>query len=81
MLEMLFSQLFQDVEGWNGEFKLITPKFIAVSYFDTKPTRFGLAGSFMVAILDFSMFIYQMFEQLLGSNLEFLLITPIGPIW
>jgi len=53
MLEMLFSQLFLEEQGWNSEFKLITPKSITGSYFDTKPSKFGLAGSFMVAIQDF----------------------------
>ena len=34
-------------------FMLITPKSITGTYFDTKLSRFGLAGSLMVAILDF----------------------------
>ena len=58
------------------EFRLFTPKSITVTYFDTKLSRFGLAGLPIVAILDFKMFISQPFEELQGKNLELKLITP-----
>ena len=47
------SQLFEELQGWNLEFKLITPKSLTGTYFDTILSRFGLAGFPMVAILDF----------------------------
>ena len=74
--QMSISQLFEKLQGWNSEFKLITPKYITGTYSDTKLSRFGLASLPMAAILDFKMFIYQPFEELQGWNLEFKLITP-----
>ena len=56
------SQPFEELQGSNSEFKLITPKPITGAYFDTNLSRFGLAGLPMVAILDFLMFISQLFE-------------------
>ena len=47
------SQLFEELQGWNLKFKLITPKYITGTYFDTKLSKFDLAGFIMVAILDF----------------------------
>ena len=73
---MFISQLFQELQGWNLESKLITPKSLTGTYFDTKLSRFGFEGSAMVAILEFEMFISQQFQELQGWNLEFLLITP-----
>ena len=35
------SQLFQELWGYNLEFKLITPKSIIGTYFDTKLSSFG----------------------------------------
>ena len=74
--QMSISQLFKELQGWNSEFKLITPKYITGTYSDTKLSRFGLASLPMAAILDFKMFISQLFEELQGWNLEFKLITP-----
>ena len=47
------SQPFEELQGWNFEFKQITPKPITGTYFETNISRFGLAGLHMVAILDF----------------------------
>ena len=47
------SQLFEELQGSNLEFKLITPKPITGTYFETNLSRFGLAGLPMAAILDF----------------------------
>ena len=51
--QQAISQLFEELQWWNLEFKLITPKSINGTYFDTKLKRFGLAGFPMAAILDF----------------------------
>ena len=59
MLEMFIFQPFQ-------EFYLITPISITGTFFDTKLSRFSLAGSLISAVLDFSMLIL---------NLEIMLIT------
>ena len=75
--QMFISQLFEELQSWNSEFKLITPKPITGTYFDTKLSRFGLAGSAMVAILEFSMFISQQFEELQGWNLDFFIIDKL----
>ena len=40
--QMSISQPFEELQGWNSEFKLITPKSITGTYFDT-----------VAAILDF----------------------------
>ena len=40
---MFIYQLFEELEGWNLEFKLITPKYITGTYFDTLLSMFGLA--------------------------------------
>ena len=64
------SQPFEELQGWNSEFKLITPKSITGIYSDTKLSRFGLASLPMVAILDFQMSISQPFEELQGWNSE-----------
>ena len=74
--QMSISQLFEKLQGWNSEFKLITPKYITGTYSDTKLSRFRLASLPTAAILDFKMFISQMFEELQGWNWEFKLITP-----
>ena len=55
-----------ELHGSNLEFKLITPKPITGTYFETNLSRFYLAGLPMVAILDFQMFIYQPFQDLEG---------------
>ena len=47
------SHLFEELQGSNSEFKLITPKPNTETYFETNLRRFGLAGLLMVAILDF----------------------------
>ena len=52
---MSLSQLFEELKGWNSEFKLITHKSITGIYFDT-----------MVAILDFVKMLSQLFEELEG---------------
>ena len=44
--------------------KLIIPKSITGTYFDTKLSRFGLAGLPVAAILDIQMSISQLFEEL-----------------
>ena len=50
---MFISQLFLELQGWNLELKLITPKDITGTYFDPNLSRFDLAGFPMAAILDF----------------------------
>ena len=47
------SQLFEELQGSNSEFELITPKPITRTYFETNLSRFCLAGLPMEAILDF----------------------------
>ena len=47
------SQLFEELQGSNSEFTLLTPKPITRTYFETNLKRFDLAGLSMVAILDF----------------------------
>ena len=74
--QMSISRPFEELQGWNSEFKLITPKSITRTYSDTKLSMFGLAGLSMAAILDFQMSISQLFEELQGWNLEFKLIIP-----
>ena len=59
---MFISHPFEELEGWNLEFKRITPKSITGTYFDTKLSRFGLAGSAMAALIELWMFIFQLFE-------------------
>ena len=68
--QMSISQLFEGLQGWNLEFKLITPKSITGTYSDTKLSRFGLASLLVVAILDFKMSISQMFDDVEGWNSE-----------
>ena len=46
------SQPFEELQGWNLEFKLITPKTISGTYSKTNLSRFGLAGFPLAAILD-----------------------------
>ena len=58
------SQLFEELYGSNLEFKLITPKPISGTYFETNLNRFGLAVLPMAAILDFQMFLSELFEEL-----------------
>ena len=74
--QMSISQPFEELQGWNLEFKLFTPKYITRTYSDTKLSMFGLASLPMAAILDFQMSISQLFEELQGWNLAFKLITP-----
>ena len=45
-------QPFEELQGSNSELKLITPKPITGTYFDTNMSRFGWAGLPMVVILD-----------------------------
>ena len=47
------SHLFEELEGSNSEYKLITPKSFTETYFDTKLSRFGLAGFPMAATIDY----------------------------
>ena len=74
--QISISQLFQEIQGSNLEYKLITPKPITGTYFNTNLSRFGLASLPIAAILEFWMFISQSFEELQGWHLEFKLITP-----
>ena len=66
--QMSIYQLFEELQGWNSEFKLITPKSITGTYSDTKLSRFGLASLPVVAILNFQMSISQMFKEVEGRN-------------
>ena len=63
---MFKSKLFEELQGLSLEFKLITPKLISGTYFGTNLSRFGLAGLHMVAILDYYMFISQLFKEVQG---------------
>ena len=74
--QMSISRPFEELQGWNSEFKLITPKSITGTYSDTKVSMFGLASLLMAAILDFKKSISQPFEELQSWNSEFKLITP-----
>ena len=47
------SQLLEELQGSNSEFKLINPKPITGTYFSTKLSEFGLACSLIAAISDF----------------------------
>ena len=47
------SQLFEELQGSNLEFKLIISKPITGTYFETNLSRFGLANLPMVTVLDF----------------------------
>ena len=58
------SQPFEELQGLNSEFKLITPKPITGIYFETNQSMFGLAGLPMTAILTFELFISELFEKL-----------------
>ena len=44
---------FEKIKVSNLEFKLITPKPITWTYFETNLSRFGLTGLSIAAILDF----------------------------
>ena len=46
------SELFEELQGSNLEFKVITPKPITGTHLETNLSRFGLAGLPMAAILD-----------------------------
>ena len=48
------------------ELKIITLNFITENYYDTKLSRFGLSGLPMMAILDFQISLYKLFEELEG---------------
>ena len=74
--QMSISQTFEELQDSKLKFKLITPKPITGTYFDTNLSKFHLAGLPMEAILDFQMSIFQPFEELQDSNSEFKLITP-----
>ena len=75
-IQFFISLPVEELQTLNSEFKLITPKPITGTYFDTKLSRFGWAGSARVAILKFSIFISQQFEVLQCLNLDFLIIIP-----
>ena len=47
------SQLFEELNDWNSEFKLMITKSITENYFDTKLSRFRVVGFPMVAIIYF----------------------------
>ena len=66
IIQMSISQPFEELQGLNSEFKLITPKSITTTYSDTKLSMFGLASLLMVAILDFQKSISQSIEELQG---------------
>ena len=42
--QMSTSHVFEELQGWNSEFKLITPKSITTTYSDTNLSTFGLAS-------------------------------------
>ena len=68
--QMSISQPFEELQEWNLEFKLITPKSITGTSSDAKLSGFGLASLPMVVILDFQMSISQTFEEAEGWNSE-----------
>ena len=76
--QMFIYRPFEELQGWNLKFKLITPKSITGTYFDTKLSRFCLAGLSMAAILDIQMYMSQLFEEVQSWNLELKLIIPIS---
>ena len=47
------SQLFEELQGSNSEFELITPKPNTRTYFETNLSRFCLAGLSIADIFDF----------------------------
>ena len=62
-IQFFISLPVEELQTLNSEFKLITPKPITGTYFDTKLSRFGLAGSAMTAILKFQMFKSELLEE------------------
>ena len=58
--------MFEELESSNLTLKLIKPQYITFTYFDTNLRMFDWVGLPMVAILDFQMFISQLFEELQG---------------
>ena len=65
-LEISLSQSFEELQGSNSDFKLTIPKSFTGTYFETTLSIIGLADLPMAAILDFYMFISQLFEELEG---------------
>ena len=41
-----FQMSISQLQGWNSEFTLITPKYITGTYSDAKLNRFGLASAY-----------------------------------
>ena len=62
---------FEELQGSNSELKLITPKPITGTYYETKLSRYGLAGLPMVAILDLKIPLSHLLEELRSINLEY----------
>ena len=82
---LFISEPVEKIQGLNLGLKLITPKSITRTNYNTKISWFGLAGSAMVAILDFLMFISQQAKiwnfckippNIFGTFLE-----PCWPSW
>ena len=89
--QLLISELVEEVQGLNLVLQLITPKSMTRTNFESKISWFCLAGSPLVAIIDFLMFISQQLEELEDQYLEFLqnspqyfygtFLEPCGPSW
>ena len=52
-MELKISQPFEELQGSNQEIKLITPKLITETYFDTNLSMSGWAGLPVAANIDF----------------------------
>ena len=65
------SQPFEELQGWNSEFKLITPKTISGTYSKTNLSRFGLADFPLAAILDTLGQSWDHFWTIWGLYLEY----------
>ena len=51
---MFISQPFEELQGWNLKFDIITPQSLTRTYFEIKLGEFGLADYAIAAILECS---------------------------
>ena len=70
VFRMLY-QLFEELQSLNYKLKRIISKSNTGTHFDTKISRFGLAGLPIVVILDLKMPLTRLFEELQGFNWEY----------
>ena len=68
--QMSIYQLFEELQGSNSEFQLITPKPITGTYLETNLSRFGLLGLPIVAILYVGNIHFSAISQTTGLKLR-----------